>query len=89
MSKPVTVTDHAVLRFLERIKCFDVAAIRKEIADIVGPAIALGAPTYSLNGVTFVLKGGSVVTIAEGRSPSTFRREGARKKYGYNSRTPR
>jgi hypothetical protein len=70
------VTDHAVLRYLERAKGFDIEAVRQEIAQIVAPAVAVGATAFSANGLTFPLVGNRVVTVLDAEQPTrTARRD--------------
>jgi len=63
------VTDHAVIRYLERVKAVDVTAIREEIASIVDRAservpVKGDATGLVANGLTFVVTGdGRVVTV--------------------------
>jgi hypothetical protein len=63
------VTDHAVVRYLERVKGIDLDAIRQEIASIIDGAaervpVKGDATGLVANGLTFVVTGdGRVVTI--------------------------
>lgn len=73
MKKPVPtpsplprVSDHAVLRWIERRYGFDIEAERQKIDALTAPAIAAGATVLKVDGVQFVLKGGRVVTTLEG-----------------------
>lgn len=52
------ISDHAVLRYLERAYGLDVAAIRAEIASARRPAIEFGAPVVITHGVRLVLREG-------------------------------
>lgn len=68
MKKPVAhVTDHAVLRYLERAKGMDIAAIRDELGHIVDKAIEMGAGAAVVDGVKYVLDGRTIVTAALAR----------------------
>jgi hypothetical protein len=62
MSLPF-VTDHALLRYLERARGIDIELIRSHIALICGPAANAGAINYRLDDVTYVFKRGHVVTV--------------------------
>lgn len=62
---PPRVSDHAVLRFLQRKYGLDVEAVRAKIDALAGPAIDAGALTLKVDGVSFVLRGGRVVTTLE------------------------
>lgn len=60
------VTDHAVLRYLERVKGFDIAAVRKEmLTPEVTSAIRVGAVSLKRDGVEYVLQDGMVITVLE------------------------
>lgn len=48
----LVITDHAVLRWIERVYGIDLAAIRAEIRALAEPAASLGATKVSTNGVT-------------------------------------
>lgn len=63
MSKPV-VTDHAVLRYLERAHGVDVEAARAEIAATVARGVAAGASFVTHRGLRFVIRSGGVVTTS-------------------------
>lgn len=59
-----SVSDHALLRYLERVYGFDVEKIRKEIlTPNVVTALKAGASTVKQDGINLVLKGNSVVTV--------------------------
>lgn len=72
----IAVTDHAVQRYVERVMGLDLEAVRAEIRSKVAGAVAIGATSATVEGVTYVLKGKTVVTLGEGRSPSSFRHKG-------------
>ena len=61
----VTITDHAVLRYFERIKGYDISEIRKTILpDEVKEQIhKLGGGEYPVNGFSIVVKNKRVVTV--------------------------
>jgi hypothetical protein len=58
------VTDHALLRWMERVKGIDLEAIRAEIAtpDICA-AIAAGARSVVTHGHTLVIENSLVITV--------------------------
>lgn len=56
MKHPVTITEHALLRYLERILEINIDAIRARLAKDIQAAAALGAKTYTTNGATFILE---------------------------------
>ena len=60
------VTDHAVLRHLERAQGVDVEAVRREIARTVARGAERGAVGVLINGLRYVLRGGRVVTVLAG-----------------------
>ena len=59
----VRVTDHAVLRWLERVHGIDVEFFRNEIVKIAGPAAAVGASGLTRDGFSYVIRAGAVVTV--------------------------
>lgn len=58
----VTVTDHAVLRYLERVCGVETEAVRVAIADGCARGAEAGAPVIRFNGARFLLRGHVVVT---------------------------
>lgn len=56
MSLPVRVTDHAVLRYLERAHGLDVAAVRRHLAGRVEAGARLGAVGVTIENVKLVLE---------------------------------
>ncbi|MDQ0454694.1 hypothetical protein [Rhizobium paknamense] len=56
------VTDHAVLRFLERRHGIDVEAIRAEIRDLCTTGVRFGAAKVIADGMKFVIQDQDVVT---------------------------
>lgn len=70
MKKPVAhVTDHAVLRYLERVKGIDIEAVRAELGHVVDKAIEMGAGATIVDGVKYVLRDRCVVTVALAQEP--------------------
>lgn len=68
----VRVSDHAVLRWLERVEGVDVAAIRRRIANAVQGGADRGAVGVRQAGVTFKLQynpGEAVVTTTHSPHP--------------------
>lgn len=63
------VSDHAVLRYLERVDGIDVEAIRTRLTvDIIDTAAAFGCDTVVLgNGARLKLHGAIVATVLESR----------------------
>lgn len=61
----IRVSDHAVLRYLERVGGVDVERLRREIGRRVEEAAALGASGVTIGGFSFRIKedeGGPCVT---------------------------
>lgn len=57
------ISDHAVLRWLERRYGLDIAAERTKIAGIVRPHLTNGSSTIKVDGLKIVLRNGGVVTV--------------------------
>ena len=66
-SPPRLVSDHAVVRYLERVHGFDIDAIRAEIERITAQARRSGASAVSWQGFSFRLRAGVVVTVLNGQ----------------------
>lgn len=60
------VSDHALLRELERVHGIDVEAVRRDIARKVARGLAQGAVGVVHDGVRYILRGGHVVTVIRG-----------------------
>jgi hypothetical protein len=75
------VTDHAVLRYLERAKDFDIEAVRAHIAITCAAAASVGAANLPAEGVKFALDKGVVVTVRPDGGPpcATHIRRAARR----------
>ena len=61
----VHVTDHAVLRYLERVCGLDIDALRASIAAGCERGAAAGAPVVRFSGARFLLRGERVVTAID------------------------
>lgn len=59
----ISVSDHAVIRWLERAKGMDIAAVRREIAKVCEKGVQMGAEGVKVNGVHFRLAGNVVCTV--------------------------
>jgi hypothetical protein len=57
------VSDHAILRFLERECGLDVEGLRDQLAEVTARGIAAGAPIVKWGGARFLISGGVVVTV--------------------------
>jgi hypothetical protein len=63
------VSDHAVLRYLERVKHVDIEAIRRDISVSADKAISIGCDTVKMgDGTRLKLKGSTVVTVLDKRA---------------------
>lgn len=70
MKRPVIVTDHAVVRYFERVLGFDADAVREEIKRTAAAGVAAGARSVAKDGFVYMLKpDGTVTTIVEAGSP--------------------
>jgi hypothetical protein len=73
----ITVTDHALLRWLERVYGLDLDKVRDEIAEFARPAATMKAVNYAKDGVTIALnydgRGAVVKTVLPNSSPSSGR----------------
>lgn len=63
MSRRVLVTDHALLRYLERVVGINVASHRRTVEDLVAPAVERGASALIHDGHRYVLRAERVTTI--------------------------
>jgi hypothetical protein len=77
MVADITVTDHAVLRYLERAHGLDVKAIRRHLEGLSVNAVRLGAVAVTIENVKLVLaksrrdaESVAVVTVIEPSWPS-------------------
>jgi len=61
------VTDHAVLRWLERHGFVDVEAVRVQIFNETREALKSGASKVQINGTEYRIKDGVVVTMIDKR----------------------
>lgn len=57
------VTDHAVIRYLERVYGVDIQAVRRRIAATTHVARTFGAGGCQADGVRYVIQDGTVITI--------------------------
>ena len=71
MSKTsIIVTDHAVLRWLERVEGVDVNAVRRQISRTVNRSYQEGANRVNSNGVAYCIEGSHVVTVIPQHLPN-------------------
>lgn len=55
--KRIRVSDHAVLRYLERHGGFEIEKLREQIAARIAPFAATGAEHVRCDGLVFVIRG--------------------------------
>jgi hypothetical protein len=66
-AEDVRITDHALLRYVERVFGIDIDALKREIlTDGVARCIELGASTITVKGIQFRVKDRSIVTVIGG-----------------------
>jgi hypothetical protein len=65
-----TITDHAVLRYLERVAGLNTESVRAAIEERTRVAVAAGASSITVDGFRYRIVEGRVVTVipARGRS---------------------
>ena len=63
----VVISDHALVRWLERVHGIDLSAFRSAIAEITQGAADKGACGVVKDGHTYVIKNNTVVTVVPGR----------------------
>lgn len=80
MSRKSCVSDHCMLRVIERVHGIDLTFIREEIARITAPARKVGARSITTGGFTYILgeKGVVVTVIAEEQGQEQRRRRSPR-----------
>jgi hypothetical protein len=63
----ITVSDHAMIRFIERVAGIDLTTFYDHIAGLVGEAVSAGATSVKIDGFLYVLepKGMVVKTILD------------------------
>src|SRR5262249_47827858 len=77
MTEAPTVTDHAVLRYLERVLGFDIEGARRLIEEECAVGLAMRASAVVKGGVTSRLPNGRVLTVhatGKGRISETDKR---------------
>ena len=62
----IRISDHAILRYLERHYNLDMDEIKKEILpDKIKALVEAGATRYTVNGMEFRIDGGVIVTAVQ------------------------
>jgi hypothetical protein len=71
---PIRISDHAVLRYLERVGGFEIEALRKQLCDRIAPVAVEGMESVQIDGHRFLVqqdpRGIVVVTILDGNRVS-------------------
>lgn len=75
----VEVTDHAVMRYLERVYHVDVEGLRRRIGKMADLGIVHGATRVNVGKARLVLEGNKVMTVT-GRGSTYEKRLGRAKK---------
>ena len=63
MSNSNSVSDHAVIRYLERVATIDIDQVRKRIHEDTKQALAAGASGIVSNGICYRFKNRKVVSV--------------------------
>ena len=74
MSERLDVSDHAILRYLQRAHGLDIEALRATLASALQRGADIGAPHVLYHGVRFVIRNGVVVTAMERKMNRGIRR---------------
>lgn len=61
----VHVTDHALVRYLERVQGVDMERLRRQIGRSVDRGATLGAGQVKVDGVVYCLNGKTVTTVVK------------------------
>lgn len=61
--EPVTVTDHCVLRYLERAMGLNIEIVREHILTICSGAAAFGAVSVRAEGLRFEIHNNRIITV--------------------------
>lgn len=70
MKKPRTrVSDHALLRYMERVQGVDLERMHRRIGKLVETGIEEGADGVVIGGFSYKLKGKTVTTVIPARQP--------------------
>ena len=67
MTRLTSVTDHAVIRYMERVMGVDIAGLRTHIETATARGNALGAPAVKVLGAHFLIRDNVIVTCIDGR----------------------
>lgn len=64
IKEPVRISDHAVLRYMERAMGLNIEIVRQHIASICAGPAAMGAVCVRSEGVRFEICNNAVITVA-------------------------
>ena len=79
--EPIRVTDHAVLRYMERAMGLNVEIVREHILSVCADAAAFGAVCVRAEGLRFEIIENRIVTVApDGVQPSRISQARTRKR---------
>lgn len=75
--EPIRVTDHAVLRYMERAMGLNIEIVREHIASTCAGAAAVRAVCVRAEGLRFEIANGTTVTtvVPDRQSPGNINRE--------------
>lgn len=60
-----SITDHALLRWLERVHGIDIDFFRQALLDETRDYIEIGATAVRKDGVTYIFKNGRLITVID------------------------
>jgi hypothetical protein len=69
--KQLVISDHALMRYMERVLGLDLEPYRDDIRGKISSACHAGASRVSTGGFTYQLRSGVLTTITEGASPQS------------------
>ncbi|MEY9717878.1 phage baseplate assembly protein gpV [Sinorhizobium fredii] len=70
MTQTVRITDHAILKYLERAHGLDVDAVRRHMSGLAATAVELGAIAVTIESVKLRLRAGVCVTVLKPSWPA-------------------
>lgn len=81
MKEPIRVSDHAVLRYLERAMDLNIEMVRQHIEGLCAAPVAVGAICVRSEGLRFEIAGHVVTTVTQDHQlPSKTSKERSRRK---------
>ena len=57
------MSDHAIVRYLDRVRGVDIEGVKSEIMAVAGGAAALGAKAVRRGGSCYVIDRGTIITV--------------------------